>query len=288
MNLLPITTNPSPPQSSATSRILLVGLILATAATARGHDTWVESNTRLLRVGDAAYIDLKLGNHGNSHRDFKLAGKIDLASCTLTVRDPAGASHDLKPALVDTGFGPKEGFWNGKYVTRSAGLHTVIHTLDKIVHHGRRIRAIKSGKCFFAATAGQDEAPRAADGFREPLGHPLELVLLTHPITGAGPGKPVQVQLLYQGKPLPGVRVAFIPRRTPLKEQFDPQYERETDAQGHASFTPATGDQYLIVAHHRAELAGEGFDETAFAATITLRIPEGGEGARSLVGATAD
>ncbi|MBN69266.1 MAG: cobalt ABC transporter substrate-binding protein, partial [Gimesia sp.] len=72
-------------------------------APVQAHDTWVESNTSLIRSGDAIYIDLKLGNHGNHHRDFKLASKIDLEGCTLDVLDPTGKAYDLKSTVIDTG-----------------------------------------------------------------------------------------------------------------------------------------------------------------------------------------
>lgn len=80
-----------------------------TSASASVHDTWVETNTKLIRTRDAVYINLKLGNHGNHHRDFKIASKIDLEGCRLDVIDPAGKVYDLISELTDTGYAPKEG-----------------------------------------------------------------------------------------------------------------------------------------------------------------------------------
>jgi len=51
---------------------------LMLARTALAHDTWVQTNTNLIRSGDAVHVDLMLGNHGNDHRDFKLASKTGL------------------------------------------------------------------------------------------------------------------------------------------------------------------------------------------------------------------
>lgn len=82
---------------------------LLLAATASAHDTWVQTNTNIVRVGDNVHIDLMLGNHGNDHRDFKLASKIDLEGCTLTVFSPDGKRYDVKDRLVDVGYAPKEG-----------------------------------------------------------------------------------------------------------------------------------------------------------------------------------
>ncbi len=245
------------------------------AAPAFAHDTWVETNTNLIRTGDAVYIDLKLGNHGNDHRDFKLASKVGLAECSLSVIAPDGKTYDLKDRLVDTGYAPKEGYWTGKFGASAAGLYTVAHTVDKIVNHGRPTRSIKSGKTYFVASALLDRVSTDNRGFDRPLGHPLELVPAANPVTPMGPGREIAVRLLFKGKPLPDARVSFIPHSETLQEGFDPRYERRTDADGRASFTPKTGDRYLIVAHHHAEdESGKDYDLTAYSATLTVFVPD--------------
>ena len=69
---------------------LLLLIALATPTTALAHDTWVQTNTNVVRTGDVVHIDLMLGNHGNEHRDFKLAGKLTLSGATLEMIDPTG------------------------------------------------------------------------------------------------------------------------------------------------------------------------------------------------------
>lgn len=258
------------------SRLAGVLITLATwAGIASAHDTWVETNTNLVRTGDAVYIDLRLGNHGNEHRDFKLASKIDLPSCTLAVVAPGGKTYDLKPDLVDTGYAPKEGYWQGKFATGEPGLYLVAHTLDKIVNHGTPIRALKSGKAFFVASDSLDRVPAEQPGFDQVLGHPLELVPVTNPAIPMGPGKPIAVRVLFQGKPLQDARVTFIPRGETLAEGFDSTYERTAGSEGEATFTPKTGNQYLVVVHHRDEQArGENYDLTAYSATLAVFVPE--------------
>ncbi len=56
------------------------------------HDTWVQAGPLVTRHQDVVHVDLCLGNHGNNHRDFKLASKITLAPCTLEVIAPDGRS----------------------------------------------------------------------------------------------------------------------------------------------------------------------------------------------------
>ena len=74
---------------------LVIGALLFCRA-ALGHDTWVQTHSNVVRVGDVAYVDLMLGNHGNNHRDFKLAGKPDLECSTLEIIAPDQTRYDLK------------------------------------------------------------------------------------------------------------------------------------------------------------------------------------------------
>jgi uncharacterized GH25 family protein len=241
---------------------------------AAAHDTWVETNTNLIRTGDSIFVELKLGNHGNEHRDFKLASKVDLEPCTLTVVDPAGAEYDLKPNLVDVGYAPKEGYWTTKFVPAKPGMYVVAHTRDSVVNHGKPERSIKSGKTCFVASNLLDKVPYANPGFDKPLGHPLELVPVSNPITPMGPGETIRVQVLFRGKPADEMRVSFIPQGETLSEGFDDRYEHTTDGDGLVSFEPKTGDRYLVVAHHHTDEAGTDYEATKYSATLTVYVPE--------------
>lgn len=78
-------------------RALFFGAIVfvCTSACTFGHDTWVQTNTNIIRSGDSVYVDLMHGNHGNGHRDFKLANKVDLSKATLECVAP-DHTYDLK------------------------------------------------------------------------------------------------------------------------------------------------------------------------------------------------
>src|SRR5262245_38066491 len=104
---------------------LAVGTALVLATSLAAHDTWVQTNTNLIRVGDGVHIDLMLGNHGNNHRDFKLAGKADLSASTLQVVGPNGKQFDLKDRLLDTGYTPGEGFWTTRWTASEPGLYVI-------------------------------------------------------------------------------------------------------------------------------------------------------------------
>lgn len=254
------------------SRNVLALLLALTSTAALAHDTWVQTNTNVVRSNDSVYVDLMLGNHGNDHRDFKLANKIDLSKCTLDVISPDQKTYDLKPEVVDRGYAPREGFWSAKFVPVTPGLYCVAHKLDTL-HN--TTHAIKSAKTYFVVSEKLDKVPLDNPGFEKPLGHTLELVPTANTVTPMGPGKPIAVQLLYQGKPLAGARVTFIPRGAELTESFDDRYERQTDEQGRAQFLPTEGNQVLVVAHHAApEQKGENFDRTSYSATLTVYVPD--------------
>lgn len=249
-------------------------LVMLLPCTLSAHDSWVETNTNLVRTGDAIYVDLKLGNHGNDHRDFKLAGKLSLEGATLEVYSPDGNCYDLKDKLFDVGYAPAEGYWTAKFVAVQPGLYLVSHTSDRVVHYAPT-RSIKSGKAFFVASPSLDKVSVNVSGFDRVLGHPLELVPVSNPVVPMGPGKPIAVRLLFNGKPLAGARVSFIPRGATLAESFDAEYERMTDSEGCAQFVPRTGSAYLIVAHHQdPNAAGPNYTSTKYSATLVVLVPE--------------
>jgi uncharacterized GH25 family protein len=151
----------------------------------------------------------------------------------------------------------------------------VAHTRDRVVNHGRPVRVVASGKTYFVVSDSLDKPPPHNPGFEKPLGHALELVPEANPVTPMGPGLAMRVKVLFKDKPLPGARVSFIPRGEMLSEGFDERYERKTDAEGRASFTPTEGNFYLVVVHHKApEERGADYDSTSYTATLTVFVPE--------------
>ena len=248
-----------------------LGLAVLFPSASRGHDTWVEAGALQVRTGEYVYVDLRLGNHGNNHRDFKLASKITLAPCELSILGPDGVAQDVKSRLVDTGNAEKEGYWTTRFEASRSGAYEVLHKLDTL--HGK-IRAIKSGKTYFVAKGGENTTrPRMPDGF--PVhGLGLEFVLET-PLDQLAAGMPVRLRLMRSGKPLSQTIVSFIPRGVTLSEGVDANYERKTDAEGRVEFTPKEGNLILAVAHHVAEdEKGAGYDRTHYGATLVLAVPQ--------------
>lgn len=258
-------------------RIALSALLLACSMvpSATAHDVWLETNTALIRVGDRIDIDFKLGNHGNEHRDFKLASKTAPDGLALQVISPAGKKYDLSADLVDLGYTPKEGYWSAPFVAAESGHYLALSTGDKVVNHGQPQRSIRSAKVWWLADKSLDKPAAKWDPKGQLLNLPFELVLLSDPVLFAGPGRAIDVQLLRSGKPVADQVVSFIPRGTDLSAKFDETYERRTDEQGKASFIPKEGNVYLIVSHLLAATeSGKDYASTKYSATLTLRIPQ--------------
>ncbi|MDF1845315.1 MAG: DUF4198 domain-containing protein [Rubripirellula sp.] len=254
--------------------LLLLACSTLCPSSVLAHDTWLETNTNLVRTGDAIYVSLKLGNHGNDHRDFKQASKVALESCSLHVINPQGKSYDLQHRLVDTGYTPTEGYWRAKFAAVQAGMWTFVHQYDAVVHYAP-VRSVKSAKTFFVVSKSLDSVAENNPGFDKVFGHSLELVPISNPVTPMGPGQPIMVRLLFKGSPMKNTKISFIPGGQTLKEGFDSEFERTTDENGEASFTPKSGNVYLIVAHHRSEdESGENYESTKYSATLTIFVPE--------------
>jgi len=54
----------------------LVGAVLLRTAARWPTTRGCRFRPNLVRPGDVVHVDLLLGNHGNDHRDFKIAGKV--------------------------------------------------------------------------------------------------------------------------------------------------------------------------------------------------------------------
>jgi uncharacterized GH25 family protein len=258
--------------------LFAAALLVSMSGVASAHDSWVETNTNVYRVGDGAHIDLKLGNHGNEHRDFKMASKLGLEGCKIEVVAPGGQRFDLKSSLIDTGYSPKEGYWTTTFAGDKAGLYTVFQTSDNVVSYAPE-RSIKCAKTFFLMSKSLDRVPAEVPGFDRKLGSGLELVPESNPITPMGPGLPIKLRLYFKGKPIANTKISFIPEGQTLKGAFDARYEAKTNVNGRASFTPTEGNRYLAVAHFETKekgqnAAGEKYDFTKYSATLSLYVPQ--------------
>ena len=199
-----------------------------------------------------------------ARRHLLKVGSIGLFGISLPRVLQSAATQGLRPGAARSCI-----LFSGK-----PGLYLVTHTLDHVVHYAP-IRSIKSAKTFFVVSQSLDRVAEDNPGFDQVLGHPLELVAETNPVRPMGPGQPIRVKLLYKGKSMSNTRVSFIPQGHALNEGFDGNYERMTDSAGQASFTPKTGNVYLVVAHYKEpNESGENYESTKYSATLTVFVPE--------------
>ncbi|SMP73271.1 Uncharacterized conserved protein, contains GH25 family domain [Neorhodopirellula lusitana] len=254
---------------------LLSTLILfAALSTANAHDLWLQTNTPVIRTGEVVHVDLRLGNHGNHHRDFKLAGRINLDWVSAELRGPDGSRSDIKNVMVPTASAEKEGYWTSAIEVTKPGTYCVIQQLDRVMNHGKAVRGVRTAKAYFEVADALDVASLAQHHHQQPAGLPFELVLHTCPFTDTVVGQPIKVQVLHNGEPISDVVVSFIPEGTEPAGEFDPQYDFRSDKNGMVTFTPQAANRYLIVAHHTAEdEKTDQYEFTSYASTLTLHVP---------------
>tara|TARA_R110002073_G_scaffold56905_30_gene144947 strand:+ start:51949 stop:52758 length:810 start_codon:yes stop_codon:yes gene_type:complete len=248
--------------------------VMLTTSTGSAHDVWVNTHTPIVRTGENVYIDLRLGNHGNHHRDFKLAGRITLDWVSLDHIAPGGQRTDIKGKMFATASAEKEGYWTTPLAVHQPGVHCVVESLDRVMNHGKSIRSIRTAKTYFLVSDSLDSAKVDRHVHQKPLGLPLELVMQTCPFSETVAGSPITVQVLHQGKPLADAVVAFIPEGTELAGEFDSEYEFRSDSDGMVTFVPKTGNRHLIVAHYTAmDERSDDYEFTSYASTITIDVP---------------
>lgn len=250
-----------------------IATVLSALSIVNAHDLWLEVSSPVVREGDTVQVELKLGNHGNDHRDFKIMGKPRPDELVMEWIDPAGQRTDFRKSLVEQSVGGKDGYFTAKLPAKGVGLHTIFATSDKVVSYAPT-RSIKSCKVYFTVSPGLDPVSPGKLS-TSPMGHPFELVPMTDPSTALATGAALVVQVFFQGKPAANQRVSFIPRGAQLAESFDPQFERMTDEQGMARYEPQAPDTLLIVAHREdSSHTGEGYTKTKYSATLTVIVPE--------------
>ncbi|EMI24545.1 DUF4198 domain-containing protein [Rhodopirellula europaea] len=259
---------------NTTFRNLTFALALLLPTMASAHDTWIQTNSPIVRTGEVVHIDLRLGNHGNHHRDFKLAGLLTLDWTSMEHIGPDEKRSDLKPQLFTSASAEKQGYWTTPVTLTQPGVHQFVQKLDRVMNHGKSIRSIRTAKSFVLASDSLDAPKIDGHTHETPAGLPFEIVLNTCPFSEVAAGQPITVTVLHHGKPIQDAVVSFIPEGETLQGDRDPNYEFATDASGQATFVPKMATRHLIAAHHTAiDEKSDEFDFTSYATTIVLPVP---------------
>ncbi len=246
--------------------VLLATLVLIGGAHA--HDGWIQTNVTRLLVGDMCYIDMLFGNHGNTHRDYKVWGsKWDMTKSTFTLHTPKGEAIDLRDRTIDVGyseikvvqgvsFRDVNGYLVASFQASQQGLYIADVRQDTVVTYApeRSIKCAKAMVRAFASTIGrQGESARR---FNAPVNQVLEVVPLNDP-TDLTVGDRLSIQILYKGKPLPHAHVSVIPRGKELPPMGTPNpHDIMTDMHGKLSYTFDEANYHLIVVHLETDEAG--------------------------------
>lgn len=252
---------------------MLGSIALATfVAGASAHDIWVETLQSVVRSGQPVRVALLVGNHGNKHRDFKLASKLSPSMRKLELFEGTGAGKEITNLLQDQGLDAKEGYWSFQWKPEKEGSYLIASSFDQVMSFAP-VRDIKSGKKFLRVVGSEKDAQRPTIGFDRVLGHGLELVPLTDPVLGAVEGQSFRVKVIHKGKPFAGNKVAFIPRGKVLQGDLDLQYEALTDSNGTVTMPLRESGEVLVVSQvHDREAKGEGYQSIGYSATIHLWV----------------
>ncbi|MEX2356480.1 MAG: DUF4198 domain-containing protein [Thermaerobacterales bacterium] len=278
----------------ARSRTFVVALsvgaaVFGTITAAAAHDRWVQSYAPIVSVGQQAYVDVMLGNHGQDHQSYRLAGTLHRDDVQLRVIDPRGHTYNLDATVFSTGEadvvpppGPK-GYLSGAFVPVEAGLYTVTAVGEAVLQHGDgpAFRNLSLAKTVLAA--GPDATLGTAGAWAPPE-HlaALDRLELMPEVNSAAltPGAAIVLRALYQNEPVAGLELSLIRRSTAESEVY------ETDAGGRVRFSAGAPDYYLVRAGFQDQSAvGDDFALTAYEATFTYIVQHEPAGLRSASGA---
>ncbi len=248
--------------------VLILGLALVSQAVA--HDIWIETTETMVKPEQRLDLFLKVGNHGNHHRDFAVIGKLRKGQQNVSVLNPDGKSVDLTSGLAERGGESNESSLAISYVAKSVGVYQAMSTFDQVMSYAP-VRDIKCAKTYFSVEGESDQASYKA----KPTGAPFEIIPITDPVAQVRVGREFKVQLFFHGKPLANNLISFIPKGVELKGEIDPRFEVRTDANGVALLRLERSGQWLVASHLQDKSAkGTGYESINYSATIHLLVPK--------------
>jgi uncharacterized GH25 family protein len=253
--------------------VLLIGLAAASAA--RAHDFWIEPSSYAPAPGQRVAVRLRVADHfpGDPFpRDskrierFAVLGGAEAAVPGVDGIDPAGYLTAGRPGLYQIVYDSNHAsieMTGEKFEKHLAeqGLERISELRRKAGGSASAAKEIysRSVKALLAVGGGGGE------GYDRPAGLPLELIPEKNPFLLA-PGSDLPVRLLFQGKPLAGVRVeARNPRNA------GETVSGRTDREGRLRLRLASGGPWLVKAVHMIPAPKEsGADWESFWASLTF------------------
>jgi uncharacterized GH25 family protein len=110
--------------------------------------------------------------------------------------------------------------------------------------------------------------------WKQPLGHTLEIIPLSHPNT-IYVGDTLKVKLLFNGSPLAGTKVKAISQNFRFKKHGQTPQSTVTDNDGIATINFTSANRYLLSAHHDVKLKNDKKAEGLnYKASLMLQVNE--------------
>ncbi|MFB3879683.1 MAG: DUF4198 domain-containing protein [Armatimonadota bacterium] len=265
-----------------------VAAVLLLAGSACAHDGWIQSNVPRVILGDMCYIDMPFGNHGNTHRDYKVWGsKWDVANATFSLYTPEGQLVDIEDAVIDVGYDEMKsaggvaykdvnGYLVASFQPRRKGIYIVDVRQDKVVSYAPE-RSIKCAKAVVGAVPGSlNGFASSLRGYDRVMSQVVEIVPLNDP-TNLAVGDTLRALVLFKGQPLADAHVSVIPRGTELPAMgVENPYDLMTDMDGMISFTFDEANYHLIVVHVETDeggtLNGTPYQFTKYTGDLTVIV----------------
>jgi uncharacterized GH25 family protein len=266
--------------------LLSIGTALLALAPARAHDYWLEPETFFPKAGESVTVRLHVGDHfvSEAERPFQkkptlrfdlvAAGKkFDLAAAGRDGQAPVAKVDVAAPGayLLAMERAPQlirlEAAKFNRYL-KEEGLEAILarRKQDGEEHKEGRERYSRCLKCLLQCGDAND------DTFGQRLGQQLEIVPSSNP-SRLKAGDSLTVQVLFEGKPLPGTRL-FAYHRVEGKGQGQ---ALTTAKDGRATFQLERAGPWLVRLVHMRRCADAGeADWESYWAALTFGIPGAG------------
>ncbi|QEP44679.1 DUF4198 domain-containing protein [Ectothiorhodospiraceae bacterium BW-2] len=272
-----------------TRRLWLASLLL-TAPLATAHDFWIEPTPASVTAGESVSLALWVGQHfqGTTQpyipawfrrfEHFAPDGSRSPIVGSELGDDPAarltlsqlGSHWIIYSSEFSTAKMDRETFTD--YVMER-GLEYAVKGVDpSSILYPVSDRYRRCAKALIRAASDHDHGRSHSAILNQPLGLELELVLLNYPLSSEDNSNTIELQLLYQDRPLSGVTVTAQRRSLPKQRR-----KEQSDSHGRISFTSIEADDWLFSAVHlypHRGSSGSGSDWESLWASLRLTIAD--------------
>jgi len=264
--------------------VLMLGLLVWTGF-AHAHQIWIEAPPRA-ETNTSIPLEVCFGHTGERSTGPMLAGNRPKLSAMVKL--PDGQEQPLVLGMDDDGYpasfnATRAGFHHIGAVLETGIIERELHQIPP------KTRIIMTGKAVIAVG-------ESSEGLAATVGHPLEIVPVTHPC-GLRVGDKITLRIVFKGKPIGGPDVLVRLETLGPNPKDDPQLtEREwaiegyPDARGEISFPLIAAGQHVAFLRYFDKTpgeytgpldfssefshlrAGDRYERTLYMTTLTFRV----------------